>query len=157
LLTRAPQRWGTVYHGTRGYAYTRGVRRDPTIHPAESNLQLLLQCGVPMSTVRNDFVLPDDSMTKARELFALLGLDARKPTLFIQPFTSSAQKNWPLKNYLALANHWRNAGVQVLFGGGPGELPQLQSVCEAGFPVSAGAPVRVSLPCDAHRRRPAPR
>jgi ADP-heptose:LPS heptosyltransferase len=144
LLTRAPQRWGTVYQSARGYAYTRGIRRDPGTHPAEANLQLLLECGITLASVRNDFVLPEDSMAKARELFALLGLDARKPTLFIQPFTSSAHKNWPLENYLALANYWRAAGFQVLFGGGPGELPRLQPVCDAGFPVSAGASLLVS-------------
>src|SRR6185437_15117294 len=47
-LTRAPQRWGTVYHSLRGFGYTRGIRRDPKIHPAESNLLLLKQCGLSL-------------------------------------------------------------------------------------------------------------
>jgi ADP-heptose:LPS heptosyltransferase len=143
-LTGAPQRWGTVYQSMRGYAYTRGVKRDPNIHPAEGNLLLLKQCGLSIGSVRNDFILPENALTEARELFVKLGLDAARPVLFIQPFTSSQRKNWPLENYLALANHWREAGVQVLFGGGPSERSRLEPVSRAGYPISAGAPLLVS-------------
>jgi ADP-heptose:LPS heptosyltransferase len=143
-LTRAPQRWGTVYQSMRRYAYTRGIRRNPKLHPAESNLLLLKQCGLLVESVRNEFVLPASTMVEANQLFAKLGLNDSKPGLFIQPFTSSAQKNWPLENYLALATYWRDAGVQVLFGGGPNELGHLESVSRAGFPVAAGAPLLVS-------------
>jgi ADP-heptose:LPS heptosyltransferase len=143
-LTDAPQRWGTVYQSLRGYAYTRGIRRDPNIHPAEGNLLLLQQCGLSIESVRNEFVLPDDVLTEAGALFAKLGLNPSRPTLFIQPFTSSARKNWPLENYLALAKHWRDAGVQVLFGGGPGDRSRIELVGSAGYAVSAGAPLLVS-------------
>jgi len=143
-LTQAPRRWGTVYRPIRGCAYTQGIRRNPKIHPAEANLLLLKQCGLSIGTVLNEFVLPADIMTEARQQFAKFELNAHKPALFIQPFTSSPQKNWPLENYLALAKHWRDAGVQVLFGGGPGELPRLGPVLQAGFPISAGAPLLVS-------------
>lgn len=143
-LTRAPQRWGTLYQSTRGYAYTRGVRRTPQIHPAADNLRLLEQCGLSVSYARNEFVVPEDAMAEARQLFRKCGLDASKLSLFIQPFTSSAQKNWPLEKYLMLAKHWRDAGVQVLFGGGPAEKTRLEPVVLAGFPTSAGAPLLVS-------------
>lgn len=143
-LTRAPDRWGTVYQSARSFAYTRGIRRNPKLHPAESNLLLLKECGLSVDSVLNEFVLPASTIAESRKLFAKLGLDAYKPALFIQPFTSSAQKNWPLENYLALANHWRNAGMQVLFGGGPAEISRLEPVMAAGFPVGAGAPLLVS-------------
>jgi ADP-heptose:LPS heptosyltransferase len=143
-LTRAPHRWGTVYQSTRRHAYTEGVTRDPTIHPAEGNLLLLKQCGLLIESVRNHFVLPDDALAEAKELFTKLGLDAARPVLFIQPFTSSPRKNWPLENYLALATHFRDTGIQVLFGGGPGERSRLEPASRAGFPVAAGAPLLVS-------------
>lgn len=143
-LTRSRQRWGTVYQSMRRYGYTRGIQRNPKIHPAESNLLLLKQCGLTVESVRNEFVVPESAMTEARQLFAKLGLQPFRPVLFIQPFTSSAQKNWPLENYIALANHWRDAGVQVVFGGGPAELPRLEPVSRAGFPIAAGAPLLVS-------------
>jgi len=143
-LSRAPQRWGTVYQPMRAYAYTRGVRRHAKTHPAESNLNLLKQCGLSVEPARNEFALPATSMAEARRLFKKLGLNAHKATLFIQPFTSSAQKDWPLENCLALANHWRHAGMQVLFGGGPAEVSRLLPAMGAGFPVAAGAPLLVS-------------
>ncbi|HWC60046.1 MAG TPA: glycosyltransferase family 9 protein [Verrucomicrobiae bacterium] len=143
-LTRAPQRWGTVYQSSRGYAYTHGVRRTPQIHPAADNLLLLQQCGLNVRSARNEFVVPEDAMAEARRLFRRCGLDSSRLSLFIQPFTSSAQKNWPLEKYLALANYWRDAGALVLFGGGPREKAWLDPVVLAGFPISAGAPLLVS-------------
>jgi ADP-heptose:LPS heptosyltransferase len=143
-LTQAPQRWGTVYKSLRRYAYTRGVRRNP-VHPAESNLLLLKQCGLTVESARNEFVVPESALAEARQLFSGFGLNAYRPSLFIQPFTSSAQKDWPLENFVTLANHWRNADVQVLFGGGPSDLPRLEPALRAGFPVSAGAPLLVSV------------
>ena len=80
-------------------------RRARKIHPAESNLLLLKECGLSVESVRNEFVVPADALTEARPLFAKFGLNDHKPALFIQPFTSSPQKDWPLENYLALAKH----------------------------------------------------
>ena len=95
-------------------------------------------------SVRNEFILPPAALSEARKLFAQFNLNTDRPVLFIQPFTSAPRKNWPLENYLALANHWRARGVQVLFGGGPSERARLESAERAGFPVSANAPLLVS-------------
>lgn len=143
-LTRAPQRWGIGLHTLRGCAYTRRAKRDRSLHPAEANLALLRQCGLSAAADHNEFVMPEPEFSEARKLFAQLGLDAARPALFIQPFTSSPRKNWPLENYLAVARHWRDAGVQILFGGGPDERTRLEPAIRAGFPVSAGAPLLVS-------------
>ncbi len=53
--TRAPQRWGSIYRQSRACAYTHGVRRNDAIHPADSNLSLLQQCGLPAGHIRNEF------------------------------------------------------------------------------------------------------
>jgi len=143
-LTGSPRRWGTVYKSVRGLAYNRAIPRDPEIHPAEGNLLLLQECGLALKSVRNAYAVPEVALVEARALFTQLGLDAARPVLFVQPFTSSPQKNWPLENYLALATHWRDAGVQVLFGGGPRDRPLLEPISRAGFPVSAGASLLVS-------------
>ena len=143
-LTRAPKRWGSVYRATRRWAYTRGITRNLSIHPAEWYLSLLRQCGLSANSVRNEFVVPANALAEARELFARWHLDTSRPVLFIQPFTSKARKNWPLENYLAVAAHWRARGVQVLFGGGPSERAMLEPVSQAGFVVSAGASLLVS-------------
>jgi ADP-heptose:LPS heptosyltransferase len=140
----APARWGIVYQPARGWAYTRGVQRDWQVHAAEWNLWMLEQCGLKTGVVRNEFVLPPEPLAEARRFFAAQGLDAAKPTLFIQPLTSSPHKNWPLEKYLELAHHCRNRGVQILFGGGPAERAALEPARAAGFPVSAGTPLLVS-------------
>ena len=147
LLTRlsgARQRWGLVYQTMRGLAYSRGVRLDPGMHLAEANLFLLRQCGLKIGAVRNEFVLPDEPLRQAREMFAAEKLDVNKPTLFIQPFTSTLKKNWPLEKYLALARHWRARGAQIIFGGGPGDRAPLEAARSEGFFVSAGAPLLVN-------------
>jgi ADP-heptose:LPS heptosyltransferase len=143
-LTGAPQRWGTIYRRGRRWAYTSAQPRDDTIHPADWNLQLLQQCGLQPGPIRNQFDLPPDASSAALEFFSQSRLDPDRPTLFIQPFSSSPDKNWVLDKFLAFARHWHTAGLQVIFGGGPADRPALEPVSRAGFPVSAGAPVLTS-------------
>ncbi|HTY86436.1 MAG TPA: glycosyltransferase family 9 protein [Candidatus Acidoferrum sp.] len=140
-LSGAPQRWGGVYGPGRSWAYTQGVPRDVRLHHAERYLAVLEQCGLRSGKLVNEFVLPERALEEARRFFAENHLDSAKPTLFIQPFTSSANKNWPLDRYLAVAQHWREKGMQVLFGGGPAERMALEPVRQAGFIVSAGVPL----------------
>jgi ADP-heptose:LPS heptosyltransferase len=142
--TRARRRWSSVYQPARGWAYTQSVRRDPHLHPVDWHLSLLQQCGLRAGPVRNEFILPDAALGEARRLYAAQGLDPARAALFIQPFTSSPKKDWPLENYLALAHHWQERGVQVLFSGGPAERAALEPVRQAGFPVFAGAPLLVA-------------
>jgi ADP-heptose:LPS heptosyltransferase len=140
----APQRWGSVYNKGRRWAYTHGVTRDYGLHPIDWNLFLLRQCGLETKTIRNEFILPDDALETARGFFSANKLLPEKRTLFIQPFTSSPSKNWPLEGYLAVAKHWHERGLQVLFGGGPGEREALEPARAMGFAVSAGVPLLVS-------------
>ncbi len=140
----APERWGSVYQPCRGWTYTRGIRRDNDIPIADWNLSLLRQSGLNIGPIRNEFVLPEEAIAGAREFFSANQLHEERPTLFIQPFTSIPEKNWPLDKYLLLARHWRSRGIQVLFGGGASEREALAPAHEAGFPVSAGAPLLVT-------------
>ena len=110
-LTGAPQRWGSVYGSGRSWAYTRGLVRDDKLHPADWNLKLLADCGVKFGEIKNEFLLPADALAAARNIFAENKLDTKRPTLVIQPFTSTAQKNWPLENFLALARQIGRAHV----------------------------------------------
>jgi ADP-heptose:LPS heptosyltransferase len=140
----APERWGSVYQSARAWAYTRGQLRNITIHPAEWNLSMLRQCGLRVERIRNEYVLPPDTLNEARRFFASQNLDASAPTLFLQPFTSTPHKNWPLENFLALARHFHSQGVQIFFGGGPSERAALEPARAAGFAVSAGTPLLVT-------------
>ncbi len=143
-LTGAPQRWAQVHRAGREWAYTRPIKPTPAVHPAEAHLRLLEQCGLKMGAIHNKFDLPDTAVTDAHAWFAGNGLKLAKPTLFIQPLTSGAHKNWPLDNYLAVARHWRSQGVQIIFGGGPADLAALAPARSAGFAVSAGVSLLVT-------------
>ena len=140
----APQRWGTVYGPGRSWAYTRGPVRDDKLHPADWNLQLLVGGGVKAGAAKNEFALPADTLAAARNFFAENKLDAGRPTLVIQPFTSTAQKNWPLEKFLAVARHWRERNVQVIFVGGPADRRALEPAHRENFRVAAGQPLLVS-------------
>jgi ADP-heptose:LPS heptosyltransferase len=140
----APERWGNAYEATRGWTYTQTSLRDPKTHPAEWNLALLQKSGLRTSRIRNEFVLPADALAEARKFFASNKLSEDKPTLFIQPFTSNPQKNWPLENFLKVAWHFHSRGTQIMFGGGPGDRAALESARAAGFVIAAGAPLLVS-------------
>ena len=143
-LSGAPQRWASVHSTPRHWAYTHSFPCNYHLHPAEWFLSLLHQCGVRPGIVRNDFVLPDKALNDARQFFTANQLSLNCPTLFIQPFTSTPTKNWPLDRYCTVARHWREHGRQVLFGGGPSERTMLEPARQAGFPVSAGVPLLVS-------------
>jgi ADP-heptose:LPS heptosyltransferase len=142
--TGAPERWGTVYQQARGWAYTHGVPRNVTAHPADKNLALLRECGLNIGPVYNKYVLPGDALDEARRFFSENKLDPARSTLFLQPFTSAPHKNWPLDHFLKLARHWQAQGMQVIFGGGPGDRAALESARAAGFAVSAGVPLLVT-------------
>jgi ADP-heptose:LPS heptosyltransferase len=140
----APQRWGNVYNKGRRWAYTHGVTRDYGLHPIDWNLFLLRECGLAIKAIRNEMILPADVLQSAQDFFAANRLQPDQRTLFIQPFTSSPAKNWPLAGYLAVAEYWHERGLQVLFGGGPDERAALDPARAAGYVVAAGVPLLVS-------------
>jgi ADP-heptose:LPS heptosyltransferase len=143
-FTGAQRRWGSVYNPGQGWAYTHRVARLKNVHPADGNLELLRQCGLNISVPKNEFALPAEALAAARIFFADHQLDPAGRTLFLQPFTSSPHKNWPLENFIALARHWQTQGGQVVFGGGPADRGALQPAAAAGFAISAGVPLLVT-------------
>ena len=143
-LTGAPQRWGVIHKSGRRWAYTQSSNRDIQIHAAEMHLELLRQVGLKTGTARNEFVLPADALEAARNFLSSQKIVLDKPLMFVQPFTSSPWKNWPLESYLALARHWQARGWQIVFGGGPADLAALEPARIAGFTLSAGVPLLVT-------------
>ncbi len=143
-LTGAPQRWGIVHKAGRRWAYTQSADRNRELHAAEMHLELLRQGGLKLDAARNEFILPADALVAARIFLAGQNIIPEKPLLFVQPFTSSPHKNWPLENYLALARHWQALGWRVVFGGGPSDRAALEPARDMGFAVSAGVPLLVT-------------
>jgi ADP-heptose:LPS heptosyltransferase len=143
-ITGAPQRWGSVYGKGRKWAYTIGVVRDNKLHHADRSLAILQTGGLAVASRQNRFNLPATAAAAAQDFFRANRLDEKCPTLFLQPFTSSPQKNWPLENYLAVARHWQTQGGQIIFGGGPSDRAQLDAVLAGQFITSAGVPLLVT-------------
>ena len=139
----APQRWGTIYRPGRRWAYTRAVPRNLDIHPAADCLELLKQNGIELAAPKNQFLLPGKAEAEAEAFFAANQLNTKR-VLFIQPITSAAQKNWPLQNYLKVAEHWSGQGWRILFGGGPGDRAALETARCGGYIVAAGASLLLS-------------
>jgi ADP-heptose:LPS heptosyltransferase len=143
-LTDAPERWGSVYSTGRSWAYTRGLVRDGKLHLVDWNLKMLADCGVSCRVIKNEFSLPADALTAARTFYSENSMDPMRPTLIIQPFTSTPHKNWPLENFLAVARYWRERSVQVIFAGGPADHPALEPARAEKFCVATGLPLLVS-------------
>jgi ADP-heptose:LPS heptosyltransferase len=147
LLTRwtgAPERWGIVYKPGRGLAYTKTVARRDDLHPIDGNLEVLKQAGLELAGVENRFVLPEATLQEAGHLLKTLGFHPGQKFLFLQPFTSNVRKDWPLENFLRLAEHLKTRGIRVLFGGGPSDRERLEPVLRQGYPASAGVSLMVS-------------
>ncbi len=143
-LTHARDRWGfQIGRRLRRLAYTKSQPRNDNSHPVDANLQLLAHCGLKPAEIslQAGFRLPETGRAEARDFLARNNIHDAAPALFIQPFTSSPHKNWPLDHQLQVASHWRSQGVRVIFGGGPQEREALQPVVAAGFPVCAGMPL----------------
>jgi ADP-heptose:LPS heptosyltransferase len=143
-LSGAPERWGVVYRPSRARAYTCAVDRPPDLHPVDAHLQFLARCGLKMDQPENDFVLPEEKRLAAEKLFQEFGLNPHLQTVFIQPFTSSPQKDWPLEKWLELARRLHDLKIQVLFGGGPADRLRLETAMREQFPVAAGTDLLTS-------------
>jgi ADP-heptose:LPS heptosyltransferase len=143
-LTRAPERWGLVHRPSRAWAYTRAVRRDDKAHTVDAYLKCLAECGLETTPVQNVFQLPSEKQIEAEKLFFEFGLKPAQPTIFIQPFTSTPYKDWPLDKWLSLARRLRDLEIQVLFGGGPSDRARLAPATLENFPVAAGTDLLTS-------------
>lgn len=139
LLTRftgAKDRWAWVIGNKfRRHAYTQVTARSDRLHPVDINLEMLTQFGLKTAPVRNEIRLSSCGRDEACQFFKDHGLDINLPTFVIQSFTSAPHKNWPLENYLAVAEEWRNRGYQIIFSGGPREAQLLEPAKRAGFPI----------------------
>jgi ADP-heptose:LPS heptosyltransferase len=137
-------RWGSIKAKSpkpfRRRLYTNMfIRQLPDMHLIDQHLKLLEQGGLTMFPVKNQYVVPQNHLEKAKALFAEWGLSLQKPTIFIQPFTGDGVpgKIWPLERYISLAEYWNSQGLQIVFGGGPAEREKLKDIA-VRFPVAAG-------------------
>lgn len=140
LVSGAVERWGMIKRERRRFRslyYTRIYKSAENIHSADKYLELVKKGGLNPSVIKNQFQLPNKYIEKAGSLLEKFGITRKRPILFIQPFTSDPNKDWPLEKQIQVAEYYTKQGIQILFGGAPGERQRLREV-EARFPVVAG-------------------
>lgn len=141
-LNGIKHRWGSIKtrKPLRQWFYTNSfIRELDDVHLIDQHLMLLEKGGLTLFPVKNQYVIPQENMDKAKMLFRHWELSLQQPTLFIQPFTGNgvAGKIWPLERYVMVADYWKERGMQIIFGGGPSEREKLSSVATR-YPVAAG-------------------
>lgn len=157
-LSGAPHRWGsgpaairplfTRFESTKAKPGTvlaphEGGMRE--WHPIDWHLELLRRAGVRIPGRFDPLPLPAAADGMARAFLEGARLMAGPPILFIQPFSSTQAKDWPLERFLEIASRWRARGRAVVFGGAPDERSRLQAVVDAGHPVAAGLPLLATV------------
>jgi ADP-heptose:LPS heptosyltransferase len=125
----APMRLGYHKKAIRRAAYTHSQPPTHDLHPALEHLRLLDHAGILGGPIRNEWILRKEQATAAAQFLDERRMDPRRPLVYLQPFTSSPHKNWPLSNHIALADALTQSGIQILFGGGPEDRRRLR---EAG-------------------------
>jgi ADP-heptose:LPS heptosyltransferase len=138
-LTGSKNRWGDAISKFQACFYTWNLSKKKLTskHSADKNFELLVRAGLKPFPVKNNFMLPDEELMKAKQLLTEFHYSFDKPMIYIQPFTHRIYKNWPLSNYIQFAEYWENHGVQIIFGGGPADRESLTAVA-GKFPVTAG-------------------
>ncbi|HOJ76532.1 MAG TPA: glycosyltransferase family 9 protein [Bacillota bacterium] len=136
-LTGTKERWGIIKSNCSKPFYRHKLEVSRDLHRIDLNLKLLSLAGLNCQNITNSFILPDEELQRGLKLFNQWGLSTEKPTIFIQPFTNYEYKNWPLEKFFELAKYWDNQGIQILFGGGPGDQAKLEQIADH-FPVAAG-------------------
>ena len=125
-LSGANERWGRAARGLRSRAYTHRHAPDHRLHPAEDHLNLLANAGLKSGPTENHYRLDASDRASARAFLESRGIRRSSPLVYLQPFTSAEWKNWPLDLHLQVAALLQAAGVQVIFGGGPGDRESLR-------------------------------
>lgn len=136
-LSGTESRWGFPRSDFRKRFYNFYLQQVKSQHAIEHNIELLETAGLKTVEVKNNYKPSQDILHKALQMFYSFGYVPDKPTIFIQPFTHFENKNWPLQNFLELAQYLDNKGGQIIFGGGPGDKDKLQEIAKR-FPVTAG-------------------
>lgn len=127
----APQRWGYRAGALRNRAYTTSIQRSPGRHPALAHLDLLAAAGLDDCAVDNTLAIPITQHAQARQFLAAQGIATGTPWAYLQPFTSTAAKNWPLDRYQRIAATLRSRGCRLLWGGGDADR---RAMLDAGVP-----------------------
>ena len=84
LISGAEERWGFLKKSKklRALKYTCTVEKSLNLHQVDSYLKLVEKGGLSPTSIKNEFILPDEEMEKPLALYKEWGLSWEKPTIF---------------------------------------------------------------------------
>ncbi len=103
FLSRIPLRLG--YHRKWGFLLNRKIKDEKDqsrLHEVEYNLQLVKEIGAYTEDLSLRIELPQEELNKTQDFLISQTLEP-KNYIVISPFCSNSLKEWPLKNFLELA------------------------------------------------------
>ncbi len=116
FLSRIPLRLG--YHRKWGFLLNRKIKDEKDqgrLHEVEYNLQLVREIGAYTEDLSLRIELPQEELKKTRNFLNSQTLEP-KNYIVISPFCSNPLKEWPLKNFLELAEKL-SKGIRVVVTG----------------------------------------
>ena len=126
-----------------------GVSR--MVHTAEHLASAMFFLGAPMVEIPRARLVPSGPLVPATSpvlptslapvtspMPATSRATAANPTAILHPMASTAAKTWPAAHFLAIADHLKQAGLDPIFIGGPGDdlSPFAAHRCIQGAPLS---------------------
>jgi len=134
----ATQRWGYRTGFIRHRAYTTCMERPASRHPALGHLELLTRSGLGPCGVDNAFEIAPGLDSQARRFLEERGIGPGVAWAYMQPFTSSKAKDWPLDRYLHVASLLRARGCRLMWGGSDRDARAMLSAGVPGHEVLSG-------------------
>jgi len=116
FLSRIPLRLG--YHRKWGFLLNRKIKDEKDqgrLHEVEYNLQLVKEIGAYTEDLSLRIEFPQEELKKTRDFLNSQALEP-KNYIVISPFCSNPLKEWPLKNFLELAEKL-SKGIRVVVTG----------------------------------------
>ncbi|HTS27157.1 MAG TPA: glycosyltransferase family 9 protein [Bryobacteraceae bacterium] len=104
-------------HFRRRFVYNLRIPRaqeilgmERVVHTAEHLASAMFHLGVPLGEIPR------------AKLFSEPGGDAPpRPLAILHPFAATPQKTWPRERFLAIAEHWKQSGLEPVFIGAAGD------------------------------------
>lgn len=134
----APKRWGYRAGRLRRRAYTIAMERTEGVHPVQGHLDLLSMAGLGSVAAGNAFHVAPSMEARALRFLSERGIGPGTSWAYLQPFTSAAEKNWPLERYLRLATSLRMGGCRLLWGGGERDMAAMGAAGVPGQELLSG-------------------
>jgi ADP-heptose:LPS heptosyltransferase len=133
MLAGIRQRIGSAY---RPYSmlFTERIklhRRDSGKHELDLNYELANSVFPDLPRHEPQLLVSNRELSKARKLLEETGIEKDSSLILIHPLSRGSAPNWPLENYLDLADRIAESGLTVAFTGSSDEREQITQALQS--------------------------